>query len=48
MRNKTDLSGSNVQGEYIFSVKTEKESKREKAGEKWFEMYAQTKWKKKH
>ncbi len=48
MRNKADLSGSNAQGEYIFSEKTERERERERAGEKLFEMYAQTKWKKKH
>lgn len=42
MRNEADLSGSNAQGEYIFSEKTESEKR------KSFEMYPQTKWKKKH
>ncbi len=31
----------------IYLVKRQRKSKRERAGEMWFEMYAQTKWKKK-
>lgn len=34
MRNKADLSGSNAQGEYIFSEKTERERKGERVQER--------------